>query len=197
MDMGRELGWDDGEVVDDGGFEVLPEGVYAFEVAKLTKERFEGSDKIGPCPRAALELSVVTPNGVSKVFDRILLSTKVQWRVAKFFEGLGYPKDPETGKVRVAWNEVEGRQGYVEIGVRTWVGKEGRERKGNEVVRYLPPSEWPEDGGMSAANAPQAQPVQTAMPMPAQPAQQASYARPDGYAQGGAGSTQAFTPGSF
>ena len=45
-DKGQALDWDVTEVVDDGGFTLLPAGTYAFEVAKIERERFEGSDKM-------------------------------------------------------------------------------------------------------------------------------------------------------
>ena len=51
-DKGQALDWDVTEVVDDGGFTLLPAGTYAFEVAKIERERFEGSDKMEACPRA-------------------------------------------------------------------------------------------------------------------------------------------------
>ena len=64
------------EVVDDGGFTLLPAGTYAFEVAKIERERFEGSDKMEACPRAKVTLNVWTSQGWAPVVDRLMLNTK-------------------------------------------------------------------------------------------------------------------------
>lgn len=93
-DKGQALDWDVTEVVDDGGFTLLPAGTYAFEVAKIERERFEGSDKMEACPRAKVTLNVWTSQGWAPVVDRLMLNTKMAWRIARFFEGLGFDRDP-------------------------------------------------------------------------------------------------------
>ena len=173
-DMGKPLDWDDSEVSDEGGFTPLDEGVYPFEVAKVEKERFEGSAKMAACPRAAVHLNVMGPSGWVTLVDRLLLSTKTAWRIARFFTGLGYKKNPETGKVPVRWNEAEGKQGWVKVKVREYEYN-GEKRKANDVEEYLPPEKWAEaeaewSAKASAQAAQAAQPVQTAMPVPEQPA---------------------------
>ena len=171
-DMGRPLDWDAAEVADDGGFTLLDEGVYPFEVVKIDKERFEGSAKMAACPRAAVHLAVTHPSGEALVTDRLLLSTKTAWRIARFFTGLGYQKDPETGKVPVRWNEAPGKQGWARIKVREYE-RNGEKRKANDVEEYLPPERWPEAEADYAARLAEARrPAQTAMPIPGQPAKQ-------------------------
>lgn len=157
--LGEALDWDD-EVSDEGGFVLLAAGEYPFEIIKLEKERFEGSDKMAPCPRAAVTLNILTDSGWVPLIDRLLLNTKTAWRVARFFEGLGYVKNPETGKVPMAWNEVVGKQGWCRIKVREYESK-GEKRQANDVDAYLKPDEWPEQP---------AAPVQTSIPVPEQPA---------------------------
>lgn len=159
QDMGQALDWE-GEVSDEGGFVLLEPGVYPFVVTRLEKERYEGGSKVGPCPRAKLTLSVMAPSGDATVFDRILLHSRTQRLVARFFEGLGFPRNPETGRFPMAWNQVEGRGGYAEIKVREYESK-GERYRSNEVARYLPPSEWP---AQAAAQPAQAVPAQTAVP---------------------------------
>lgn len=171
-DLGKPLDWDDEEVSDEGGFTLLDEGVYPFEVIKVDKERFEGSDKMAACPRAAVRLNVASPSGWVQITDRLLLSTKTAWRIARFFEGLGYAKNPETGKVPVRWNDAPGKQGWVRIKVREY-DYNGEKRKANDVEEYLPPSKWADAEAEYAQRpgaAQAAQPVQTAMPVPEQPA---------------------------
>lgn len=159
IEKGEAFDWDEEEVVDEGGFTLLPEGTYAFEVAKIDRERFEGSDRMAACPRAKISLNVWTTAGWVPVVDRLLLNTKMAWRIARFFEGLGYEKDPATGKVPVRWNEAEGKQGYLKLKEREYESK-GEKRKANEVDAYLKPSEWPAED----------QPAQTSLPVPDQPA---------------------------
>ena len=142
-DMGQELDWDMGEVSDEGAFVLLPEGVYAFGVERLEKERFEGSPKMAPCPRAKLTLSLIGADGTSgTVQERLLLNTKTAWRIARFFQSLGFEKNPETGKVPVAWNQVEGHGGYLVLKVREFDKKDGSGKgQSNEVDEWLLPGD--------------------------------------------------------
>lgn len=171
-DLGKPLDWDDEEVSDEGGFTLLDEGIYPFEVIKVDKERFEGSDKMAACPRAAVRLNVMGPGGWVTVVDRLLLSTKTAWRIARFFTGLGYQKRPD-GKVPVKWNEAPGKQGWVRIKHREYTYN-GEKRKANDVDEYLPPEKWAEAEAEWKARNAAAQPVQASMPMPAQPQAQPS-----------------------
>ncbi len=196
-DMGEALDWE-GEVSDEGGFVLLPAGSYPFEVIKIEKERYEGGDKVAACPRAAVTLNILTENGWVPFTDRLLLNTKMAWRIAKFFESLGYVKNPETGKVPMRWNEIEGKQGWLKLKVRKFVKKDGSDGEGNDVEAYLKPEEWPDQPTTAptpvAATAPMTAPApayqqpayqQGAMPMPAQqPAPQTQY-------------HPGYTPGSF
>lgn len=166
-ELGEAMDWDD-EVSDEGGFTVLPDGTYPFEIIKLEKERFEGSAKMAACPRAAVTLNILTDTGWVPIVDRLLLNTKTAWRVAKFFEGLGFQKNPETGKVPMAWNQIEGKQGWVKLGVRKYE-KDGKERETNDVEEYLKPADWPQTPTTEPARV--ATPQQTGMVMPAQPQQ--------------------------
>ncbi|MEY8460998.1 hypothetical protein AALA69_07715 [Eggerthellaceae bacterium 24-137] len=162
--MGEPLDWDDGEVLDEGAYVVLPAGVYAFGVEKLEKERFEGSSKMAPCPRAHLTLSLVAADGTTgTVHERLMLNTKMAWKIARFFQALGFQKSPETGKVPVAWNQVEGKGGYLLLKVREYEKKDGGKGQSNEVDEWLLPG----DERIAQAQAP----AQTAMPVPPQPAQ--------------------------
>lgn len=159
-EKGEAFDWDVREVSDDGGFTLLPAGTYAFEVLKIERERFEGSDKMAACPRAKVTLNVWTDQGWAPVSDRLMLNTKMAWRIARFFEGLGFERDPQTGSVRIDWNEAVGKQGYVKIKVREYESK-GETRQANDIDAYLKPSEWPVDQQQAAQ--------QTSMPVPPQP----------------------------
>lgn len=165
-DLGEALDWDD-EVSDEGGFTLLPAGTYPFEVVKVEKEYFEGSSRMAPCPRATVTLNVLTDSGWVPLTDRLMLNTKTAWRVARFFEGLGFEKEPNAeGKMvmRPHWNEAVGRQGWVKVKVRTYAKKDGGEGEINDVEEYLRPAEWPDRPAQAGAPAP-------GQPAPAEPAQ--------------------------
>ena len=180
---GEAVGWDEEGYSDEGGFTLLPEGTYQFMVEGFERKRFEGSDKMAPCPKAELKLTVMTDTGVETVTATLMLNTKTTWRIAQFFESLGYQKNPETGKVPAKWNEIIGKSGWLELGIRTYA-KNGQERKANEVVKYIKPSEAP-----AQAQAPQQAYQQPAYAQPAyqqpqmmqvpQQVQQASYQHPN------------------
>lgn len=171
QDAGYALDWE-GEVSDEGGFVLLEPGVYPFVVGGLSKERYEGGSKIGPCPRARITLGVITDGGMVDVQDSMLLHSKTAWRVAKFFEALGFQKNPETGKVPMAWNQIEGRQGLVRIKTRKYMSN-GEERQTNEVDEYLVP-----DGPAQAQQAPQPVAYQQPQLMPTPPATPQAAAQP-------------------
>ena len=68
----------------------------------------------------------------------MLLHTRVQFRVARFFEALGYPKNPETGAVKIDWSSVIGKTGTARIGIRKYT-KNGEVREANEVKEFIVP----------------------------------------------------------
>lgn len=186
-DLGQDLGWE-GYVIDDGGnFELLDAGYYPFTVKKLERERFEGSAKMAACSRAKLTLEIVAGDHTVDITDRLMLNTKMQWKISQFFEALGFTKDEE-GRMAMHWNEVEEKQGWVKLKVRQYVNKNNEERQSNEVESYIAPAqtnkayaEWANRYGLNQEQqpvqqqqvvsqpAPMQQPAQTAMPMPQQP----------------------------
>ena len=62
----RAMDWED-TIENESNFRIIPEGDYSFTVSKLTRARYNGGAKIGPCPKAILDLDVVTPEGVVTV----------------------------------------------------------------------------------------------------------------------------------
>lgn len=139
---GEATSWDDEGYSDEGGFTILPEGTYQFMVEGFERKRFDGSDKMASCPKAELKLTLMTDSGVESITASLLLNTKTTWRIAQFFESLGYQKSPETGKVPAKWNEIIGKSGWLELGVREYTSN-GQKRQANEVLRYIKPSEAP------------------------------------------------------
>ena len=160
------MDWDD-EVEDSGGFTLLDAGYYPFTVLKLERERFEGSEKCPACPRAHLTLKVESPDEANIVHERMMLTTRSQWRISRFFEAMGFEKNPETGKMAMHWNEVEGRMGWLKLGTRSYTDRSGRDREVNEVDEFVKPAdlekamEWYNERFAKPAEQPAAQPAKS------------------------------------
>lgn len=140
-DKGVALDWDD-EVSDDGGFTLLPEGVYQFQVSGFERKRFDGSAKMAPCPKAEVKLTVMTETGVETITEGMLLNTKTAWRIAKFFECLGFEKDPDTGKIPMAWSKIEGMSGWLKATIREYM-RDGVKREANDLD-WIAPADAPQ-----------------------------------------------------
>lgn len=176
------LDWDMTEI--DGGDEYIlfEPGVYRFTVSSWERGRYDGGKNIGACPRASITLKVAGANGQSgTVTESMLLHTKTRWRIAQFFESMGFPKDPDSGKVQLDWNAIEGRSGFLKLKHRKTEDRDGNERTYNEVDKFLPANsrEIPVillGGQPQAAPAYQAPaPVYQAQPVPQAPQTQAPY----------------------
>lgn len=137
----RELGWDD-EIQHDGGkFQVLPEGDYLFSVAKFERARHNGSEKIPPCNKAVLTLSLRGPEGSGTVQTNLFLHSKFEWKLCQFFTSVGQRRHGEV--LRMNWGAVTGASGYCHVGVRKWTGTDGKEHESNEVTEFYDPADNP------------------------------------------------------
>ncbi len=173
VDLGQALDWE-GIVVDDGpSFELLDAGYYPFRVESLERERFDGSAKMASCPRAKLTLKITAGDHEVTIIDRIMLNTKMQWRVARFFECLGFARDEE-GNMHMHWNELDDKSGWLRIKVREYTDKNGNKQQANDVDEYCRPSdaekaykEW--SARYQPVQQPAPVPSQTSMPVPQQP----------------------------
>ncbi len=130
----RELGWDD-EIERESEFILLPEGDYNFTVESFERGRFDGSDKMPPCPMAILNLRVTGAEGSTTIQHRLFLHTKSEWALSAFFKSIGQKQTGE--KVRMNWNAVPGAKGRCHIGIREYMGTDGEMRKTNQVKRFL------------------------------------------------------------
>lgn len=183
--LGEALDWE-GEFDATDEFILLAPGYYPFTVKNLERERFQGSNKMAACPRAKLTLEVTAGNNTVNITDRIMLSTKTQWRVSQFFQSLGFAKDAN-GKMAMHWNEILEKTGWLKLDLRSYFNKDGEERESNEVTAYCRPDEadkafeeYQKAFGVPAQTVtaapattpvPAQAPVQSAMPLPQQPAQ--------------------------
>ena len=128
-DMGAALDWDS-EIEKEKEFVLLPAGEYDFTVIGFERQRFDGSEKMAPCPMAKLTLEVSNGKDKTTVFDRLYLSTKAEWRLSGFFGAIGQKKHGE--RLRMNWQQVIGSRGRAKVGVRTYNGKDY-----NEIKSYI------------------------------------------------------------
>lgn len=137
--IGYELGWDAAIEKDAPEYILLPEGDYDFTVTKFERARHNGSEKLPPCNKAILYLSIETPEGTAVVQHQLFLHTKTEGMLSAFFTSIGQKKKGE--KITMNWNAVTGAKGRCKIYVDTWIGNDGNEKKSNKVRRFYEPAE--------------------------------------------------------
>ncbi len=129
VDFGMALDWD-GEIEKENEFILLPSGEYDFTVVDFARQRFEGSEKMSACPVAKLTLEIASDKGTVTVFDRLMLNSKMEWKLSSFFGAIGQKRHGE--KLKMNWNDVIGSTGRAKIKTREYNG-----RKYNEVQSYI------------------------------------------------------------
>lgn len=143
---GRAYGWDEGpiEKPNEGGeFTVLPAGTYPFKVMKFERGRFEGSAKMGPCPKAivTVEIDGGEAGSVSRA-ENLFLHEKCQGILSAFFRAIGHRKHGEP--LVMNWSRVIGARGTCKVGVREYDKKDGSGKaQANEVKAWLDPDDTP------------------------------------------------------
>lgn len=140
-DYDEALGWDDEATASDTEYTVLEPGEYAYRVDGFERGRFDGSDKMGPCPVAKLTLSCSNAAGQQgTVVTRLYLTKRQQWKLTQFFKSCGLidASLPDGQAYRMPWDQVRGAIGRAEIGNHTHQG-----RTYNEVKRFVVPEAQP------------------------------------------------------
>jgi hypothetical protein len=152
----RELDWDD-EVRKESEHAPLPDGEYEFAVLEVRRAHFGGSDKMPPCNKAELKLSVWDGRGNKGTIQHSLfLHTRTEWKICEFFTAIGARKRGEP--MRMDWARVPNARGRVKIGTRKYM-KDGEERSRSEARQFIDPN-------AAAAEAPAAQYKPAAAPQP-------------------------------
>lgn len=131
--QGFELGWDSAIENDSPDYIILPEGEYDFTVKRFERGRHNGSDKVGPCPKAILTLGIDTPQGEATVRKELLLHSKLEGLLCEFFTCIGQRTHGQ--RVTMNWNAVPGAHGRCKIGTRVYNGNQY-----NEVKKFLEPA---------------------------------------------------------
>lgn len=131
---GYELGWDSAIENDSPEFVLLPDGDYDFIVERFERGRYEGGDKLPPCPKATLYLKFAAPEGETTIRKDLFLHSKCEGMLCAFFTCIGQRKHGQ--RVSMNWSAVPGARGRAKIGKRTYNGNTY-----NEIKRFLEPAE--------------------------------------------------------
>ena len=137
----RELDWEDEIQYVNSPFQVLPEGDYIFMVKKFERAWHSGSEKIPHCKKAVLTLVVSNGDVQGKVQTTLFLHTNFMWKLGQFFVAISQCKRGET--IRPNWGAVPGSGGVCHVGVRKWMGNDGKERESNEITEFYDPENAP------------------------------------------------------
>ena len=130
------LDWDSPISAEEKEFSVAPEGEYNFTVAGFERTMSQRGSKM-----AKLTLGVETDEGVLPVFDYLVLTTKMEWKLSQFFECIGL-KEKGVPLKSMPWDKVMGAEGRAKIVIEEHEYK-GEMRKGNKVGKYLPADKKP------------------------------------------------------
>lgn len=149
-DFERELDWDS-EIEKESDFILLPEGDYDFTVTGFERARHSGSDKLPPCNKAIVSLTVNSPEGTAVIKHNLFLHSKCEGLLSNFFCAIGQKKHGE--KLKMNWNAIIGKKGRCKISIRNWTDKEGATRQSNEVKRFYDPPQNTEQVNINTSNA--------------------------------------------
>lgn len=135
------LGWGDSFIAEESSYTLLPVGEYPFKVVGFERKIYDGnSDKIqNGTPYAEIEMEFTGAEGTTKVFDRLYMVKKWQWKLTQFFTGIG--QAPVIGQpFSPNWGTVVGSQGRAKLGINKYTSsKTGKENKNNQIDEYLAP----------------------------------------------------------
>lgn len=138
----REFSWDEEIVKESGEFTLLPEGDYDFTVNSFDRARHAGSEKLPPCNKAILHLTIEGPEGdVVQMDHSLFLHSKTEGMLGQFFLAIGQKKHGEPLKMN--WNLVPGAKGKCRIFIDEYTKKDGSVGKSNKIKRFLDPAEKP------------------------------------------------------
>lgn len=115
-----EMDWDSGISAEasNGEYNLPPVGEYGFTVIEFEKTLSKGGKKM-----AKLTLELDAAGQFWKVYDYLVLSANMEWKLATFFESLGLKKKGEP-LTKMPWDKVLNETGRVKIKHETYDGKE-------------------------------------------------------------------------
>ena len=129
----QELDYE-GQITDESsGFTLLPDGDYDFTIKKVTRNRYEGSDKMPACNSVSVELTVWGAEDQTTITERFFLLKKFEWKLSQFFLSIGLKKHGEPLNMR--WN-IEGMKGKCKVYIDTYRKSNGEDGKSNKVKKF-------------------------------------------------------------
>lgn len=172
IDENESYDWDStiGKEADDGGFNVLPDGDYPFEVTSLERGRYEGNPQKGTkaCPKATVTLKVDGgAYGDAYVKENIFLNRKNAWKIKSLFVCIGLVA-ADAEEFVPNWTAIIGCSGMCTLKKTQFEGKDGDMRNTNDVKKFLPPTTVTTTAAAVVVPTPiQAAPVQPSFSFPA------------------------------
>lgn len=134
MDNFMEYGWED-EIVNEGeDYPLLPEGNYDFTVTKIDRGRHNGSDKIPPCNKAIVTITVWGAEDKVEITENLLLCNRMEWKLSQFFLSIGLKKHGEPLKMN--WNAAVGKKGKCKVVINKYTDKNGNNRENNRIDKF-------------------------------------------------------------
>lgn len=173
----EEIGYEGTIENEDGGFTLLPDGDYDFTVNKVTRGRYEGSDKMPACNSVTVELTVWGPQDKTIITERFFLVKKFEWKLSQFFLSIGLKKHGEQLVMR--WN-IEGYRGKCRVYVDHYKKQDGGDGQSNKIKKFYAYDEQVQTVSPqpSAMQQPYQAPPQQYQQSYQQPTQQTSWQQP-------------------
>lgn len=134
----RELSWDD-EIQKDDNFELLPDGDYDFTVKSFTRSRHNGSEKLPPCNKAEVTITVWGRDYPVDIKHNFFLHTKCEGMISAFYVAIGLKKHGE--KLKMNWNAVIGLKGKCKVYIESYTKKDSKEGKSNKIKKFYSPDD--------------------------------------------------------
>ena len=129
----EEIGYEGTIEEESGGFTLLPEGDYDFTVSKITRGRYEGSDKMPACNSVTVELTVWGAQDKATISERFFLVKKFEWKLSQFFLSIGVKKHGEPLVMR--WN-IEGMHGKCKVYIDHYKKQDGSDGQSNKIKKF-------------------------------------------------------------
>lgn len=163
----EEIGYEGTIENEDGGFTLLPDGDYDFTVNKVTRSRYEGSDKMPSCNTVSVELSVWGAQDRATITERFFLVKKFEWKLSQFFLSIGLKKHGEQLVMR--WN-IEGYKGKCKVYIDNYKRDDGSKGQSNKIKKF-----YAYDENVQTISSTAPSPQQTAYQAPPQQQYQQTY----------------------
>ncbi|MBR1382306.1 MAG: DUF669 domain-containing protein [Ruminococcus sp.] len=129
-----ELGFEDTIENEGSEFVLLSEGDYEFSVTKVDRGRHNGSDKLPPCNKAIVSITVWGENDKAELTENLMLCNKMEWRLSQFFLSLGLKKHGEPLKMN--WQAAVGKKGRCHVYIDNYKNKNGEDRQSNKIKKF-------------------------------------------------------------